>query len=84
MSRKQKTTDIEQWEEIAEAINELEEAKSKLLTAMAQRGDVPKSVYRDHYDRLNDAESKLKSDLEDRMFEEHGDKVDTKVFYGDN
>lgn len=84
MTQKKKTTDFEQWKEIADAINELQEAQSNLLSAMAHNGNVPKSVYMDQYDRMSDAEAQLKSDLEDRMFEEHTDKADTKVFYGND
>ena len=84
MSDNLQTTDFENWEEIADAMRDVQEAHSELLSAMAHRGDVPKSVYVDLYDDLSDTQSQLKSDLEDRMFEEHPDKADTAVFYGGN
>lgn len=74
------TTEMEQWREIAEAMNRLEEAKLEAFRALA--GDIPKSVWEDQYQRMSDAETKLKSDLEDRMFKEQHDEADTHIFYG--
>lgn len=77
-----KETDMDQWHEIAAAMQQLQDAQTDLLDAMARNGDVPKGVYNDHYERLSDAQSKLKSDLEDRMFNEHPDEAEIDIFYG--
>lgn len=81
MSDNLQTTDFENWEEIADAMRDVQEAHSEMLSAMTRRGEVPKSVYSDVYDDLTDAQSHLKSDLENRMFKEHPDKANTAVFY---
>jgi phage-related minor tail protein len=75
-------TDMEQWAEIAQAVKELQEARSNLLEELTHDGNVPKTVYNTQFDRVGDGASKLKSDLEDRMFKEHPDEATTDVFYG--
>ncbi|SEQ03097.1 hypothetical protein [Natrinema salaciae] len=75
-------TDMVEWEKIAEAIHQLQDARSNLLRTLTGEGNVPKSVYRTQYERVEDSTSKLKSDLEDRMFEEHPDEASIDVFYG--
>lgn len=77
-------TDMEQWREIADAMQTLQDAQTDLLDELARGGDVPKGTYRDHYEQLSDAQSKLKSDLEDRLFEEHPDDATIGIFYGDD
>ncbi|KXA92555.1 hypothetical protein AKJ66_03970 [candidate division MSBL1 archaeon SCGC-AAA259E22] len=54
---------------------ELFELSNKLET-------VPKFVYNDKYHNVSKHLREMKSDLEDRMFEEHPDKADENVFYG--
>jgi len=76
------TTDMQQWKKIAEAMNKLEEAQWEAFRALA--GDVPKTVWQDQFSQISDAEGKLKSDLEDRMFKEHPDDSDVYTFYPRN
>ncbi|NUC75039.1 hypothetical protein HTZ84_22500 [Haloterrigena sp. SYSU A558-1] len=75
-------TDMGQWEDIAAAINDLEAARRDLLDELTKNGNVPKTAYGDQYRRIGDATTKLKSDLENRMFDEHSDDASTDVFYG--
>jgi len=78
----QKTSSMGQYREYAELLNTIEQAKHDLLVAMA--GDVPKTVYRDGYDKISDGESRLRSDLENRMAKEHPDDFNLEVFYGND
>jgi len=81
MSDRLQSTEFEQWEEIAEAMDELQDAQKRLLDEIAQNGNVPKTVYSSVYSDLSEAQSQLKSDLEDRMFKEHPDRAEINVFY---
>lgn len=81
MSDRLQSTEFEQWEEIAEAMDELQEAQKRLLDEIAQNGNVPKTVYRSVYSDLSEAQSQLKSNLDDRMFKEHPDRAEIDVFY---
>jgi hypothetical protein len=77
----QKTSSMEEFKEYARLLNEIQALNSELLDKMA--GDVPKKVYSNGFEKLSDGESQLKSDLEDRMAEEHPDEWSVDVFYGD-
>jgi len=81
MSKKQ-TTEYEQWLEIAAQVNAVQAEMRELLNQLNTDGDVPKTVYGPQNRRANDALSQLKSDLENRMFEEHPEKASTDDFYG--
>ena len=81
MSDRLQSTEFEQWEEIAEAMDELQDAQKRLLDEMTQNGNVPRRVYQSVYYDLSEAQSQLKSDLDDRMFKEHPDRAERDVFY---
>lgn len=80
MSRKQ-TTDMKQWELIADQVRR---TRAELMALHTLLSTVPKTVQRGGFDKTDAGLTKLKSDLEDRMAEEHPDTWDTDVFYGDN
>ena len=71
---------MDQWNEIADTVNELEQLQTELLEQMS--GNVPKSVYIDSFEKIQSGTTTLKSDLEDRMFQEHPNEADVTIFYG--
>jgi hypothetical protein len=74
------TTDLETWNEIAEQMKAVQDEYNELFRLLP---NVPKSVWMDEYADGDDSITQLKSDLEDRMSEEHPDEWDTDVFYGE-
>ena len=81
MAKMQKT-DMEDWEEIGEQAQKAREELFKLHELLGGGSVVPKTVWREAFTKADDGMSALKSDLEDRMAEEHPDEFDTDVFYG--
>ncbi|EMA45495.1 hypothetical protein C449_07740 [Halococcus saccharolyticus DSM 5350] len=81
MAQKQ-TTDMDDWEEIGEQAQKAREELFKLHELLGGGDAVPKTVWRDAFEKADGGLSALKSDLEDRMVEEHPDEFDTDVFYG--
>lgn len=79
MAQKQ-TTDMEQWEEIGKQAQKAREELFALHELLS--GSVPKTAWRDGFETADDGLTALKSDLENRMGEEHPDDFDTDVFYG--
>jgi len=80
MGDKRKKSSMDEWKRYAELLDELDNIKFKLLDAIA--GDVPKTVHSPGWDKIDEGETKLRSDLEDRMFQEHPDKASIDIFYG--
>lgn len=78
----QQTTDMDDWEEIGEQAQQAREELFNLFDLIAEDGNVPKTAWLDAFEKADDGLSALKSDLEDRMAEEHPDEFDTDVFYG--
>lgn len=81
MSDFQKESSFDDFERYAQLLDQIEELHFQLMTMLS--GDVPKSVYLDGWAKMNDGETKLRSDLEDRLFQEHPEKADIDVFYGE-
>ncbi len=69
---------MENWKEIAKKIKkvqrELHDLSLKLET-------VPKDIYKDEYHQVSERLEELKSNLEDRMFEEFPEKAEEDIFY---
>jgi len=80
MTGERKISTMAEFHEYAAYLDRIEELKMELLDAMS--GDVPKSVSRPGWEKMDAGETKLRSDLEDRMFTEHPRNASTKVFYG--
>lgn len=68
---------MEEWREAAEIVEVMEDSYSYLFC-----GDhnLPKSAFNDF--TLDNAMSRIRSDLEEQMFDEHPDQASTSVFYG--
>lgn len=68
---------LEEWKEVAEIIESLKDSYNYLFC-----GDhnLPKSAFNDF--ALEKAISKMRSDLEEQMFDEHPEKAEISVFYG--
>ena len=76
-----KTTEYDHWQEIGNQAKRLGAEKNHLHSLLT--GDVPKTVWKDQFGRLDDSYSKLKSDLEDRIADEHPSEWEISDFYGD-
>lgn len=74
------TTDFEEWEEIGEYVKQVNNDVTHLVTVL---NSVPKSVWGDEVRKADDALAELKNILEERMFQEHPEKADMGVFYGE-
>lgn len=72
-------TDFEKWKEIAEKVKDV---RRELYELSNELETIPQSVYMDEYHQVSKHLRKMKSDLEDRMFEEHPEEADEDVFYG--
>ncbi len=73
------STDFEKWKEIAEKVKNV---RRELYELSDDLETVKDSVYNDEYHEVSKNLRKMKSKLEDRMFEEHPEKADENVFYG--
>lgn len=73
-------TDMKRWELIAD---QMRRTQAELMALLTLLNSVPKTVHRDGFSKADDGLTQLKSDLEDRMAEEHPDTWDTDVFYGE-
>lgn len=78
------TTDMDQWKRIAATIDEFQAARSDLFIELAHESNIPKTEYMAAYQKLETATDTLKSDLENRLFEEHPDEASTDLFYGNH
>lgn len=74
------STSTEEWNRIGGKVKILDRC---ILSLLSDLNSVPKSWWKDEFDKANDGMSGLRCELENRMFEEHVcDEVGTGVFYG--
>ena len=73
------TTEFEEWEEIAEKVNQVDNDVTSLVTVL---NSIPKSEWEEEQQKASEALSELKHVLEERVAEEHPEKWDTDMFYG--
>ena len=74
------TTEFEEWEEIAERVNQIDNDVTALVELL---NSIPKSEWVDEQQKASRAMSELKDVLEERLAKEHPDDWDTDMFYGE-
>ena len=79
MSDNLQTTELEEWEEIGD---EVQQVHDDLIELVHTLNAVPKSVWRDEFDQAKDGVDGLKNVLDNRLFEEHPDEASVDTFYG--
>lgn len=75
---KRRKTDVADWKEIAEKINEIQSELHKLNDLIYQ---TPKSVFSYNWHATKRHFGEVKSKLESRFAKEHPEEFDTKIFY---
>lgn len=75
---KMRKTDVEDWKEIAEKINEVQAELHESSDLIYQ---CPKSVFSYNWHAVKRNFGKVKSKLESRFAKEHPEEFDTKIFY---
>lgn len=75
-----KKTSIEDWKKIAKQGKLVQEELHHLDRLLS--GNVPKTVYRARFHRIDLSIADLRSTLEDRFSEEHPDDFDSGMFFG--
>lgn len=73
------TTDLDEWEEIGEEVQQIHDDLIELVHTL---NTVPKSVWRDDFDEAKHGVDQLKDSLDDRLFKEHSEEASVDTFYG--
>lgn len=73
------TTEFDEWEEIAERVNQIDNDVTALVNLL---NSIPKSEWEEEQRKASEGISELKNVLEERLAKEHPDKWETDMFYG--